>query len=158
MIARHLLVRSQELAAHLESRLLRGRLSDKDHGRTNSGQYLVSEGNEIKIILLLTKITLHTTVLNKFLAIRPLKLRLRGTIAGHYGYLLSNPCLGCCLGDVRHRTPLYHPNPPPSSLLPLATSPRSQGELNLTNTSTGNPYTVSIYFTNSTVLTRAINS
>jgi hypothetical protein len=76
MIAHHLLVRSQELAAHLESRLLRGRLSDKDHGRTNSGQFLVSEGNEIKIILLLTKITLHNIVRNKFLTIRPLKSRL----------------------------------------------------------------------------------
>jgi hypothetical protein len=49
MIVHHLLARSQEHAAHLESRLLRGRLSDKDHERTNSGQYLVSEGNEIKI-------------------------------------------------------------------------------------------------------------
>lgn len=63
------LARSQEHAAHLESRLLRGRLSDKDHERTNSGQYLVSEGNgmnEIKIVPLLRKTTLHTTLHSDF--------------------------------------------------------------------------------------------
>jgi hypothetical protein len=52
--------------------------------------------------------------------------------------------VGCYLGDIWHLTPLHHPNPAPSSLLRLATSPRSQGELNLTITSTANPSKVSI--------------